>query len=45
MTTLVLPILLFAAVTGLFVRRVTLRVWCVMALWIALVIARYYIKH
>lgn len=42
---IVLPILFAAVVVGLYVPRVTFRVWCALALWIVLVITFYYVKH
>jgi hypothetical protein len=42
---IVLPILFFVLGTGLFVARMTPRVWCAMGLWITLVIAYHYLKQ
>ena len=42
---IVLPILFFVVGVGLFVRRMTPAVWCVIGSWIALVIAYNYFKN
>lgn len=42
--TIVLPILFFAVVLGLFARRVTPRHWAALAGWIVLVVAYNYWK-
>jgi hypothetical protein len=42
---IVLPIFFFAVCVGLFTRRMTPRVWYVMAFWIALVIAYHYLRN
>ena len=42
--TIVLPILFFVVAVGLYAPRMTFRVWCVVALWIAMVIAFNYLK-
>jgi general stress protein CsbA len=41
---IVLPIVFFAVVMGLFVRRMTAGHWVGMAIWIMLVIGRAYLK-
>jgi len=43
--TIILPILFFAAVMGLFSRRITTAHWWVMALWIMGVIAYHFFKR
>ena len=43
--TLILPILFFAAVMGLFSRRITTSHWWAMGIWISLVLAYHYFKH
>ncbi len=43
--TIVLPILFMAVAVGLFVPRVTPRVWFGLVLWICLVIAVNYFKN
>ena len=42
---IVLPIIFFAVCLGLFVRRMTLAHWAILASWIALVIAYNYFKR
>lgn len=42
---IVLPIIFFAVVLGLFVKRMTPRLWALLTLWIVLVIAYNYFKH
>lgn len=42
---IVLPIVFFAVGLGLYVKRMTPRLWALMACWIALVIAYNYFKH
>ncbi len=42
---IILPIIFFAAVMGLFVKRMTSTHWGIMALWICLNIAYFYVKH
>ena len=42
--TLILPILIFALVVGLIVEKMTPRVWCVLVLWISLVLVYSYFK-
>ena len=42
---IVLPIVFFAVVLGLFVKRMTPGVWALLTLWIVLVIAFNYFRH
>ncbi len=42
--TIILPILFFAAVMGLFSRRITKIHWWVMASWIMIVISYHFLK-
>ena len=42
---IVLPIVFFAVLLGLFSRRITPAHWGALLLWISLVTAYYYVKH
>lgn len=42
---IVLPIVFFAVIMGLSVKRMTPRLWLLMIAWIILVVAYRYIKH
>ena len=42
---LLVPIILFAAIMGLFVKRMTPLHWGVLVFWISLNIAYFYVKH
>jgi len=42
---IILPILIASLAVGLLVRRVTVVHWLLLSVWIAVVIAVYYVKH
>lgn len=42
---IVVPIVLFAVALGLFVKRMTPRLWALMICWILFITVHYYLKH
>lgn len=45
MNDIILPILIPAAVVGLFAPRITIGTWCALCAWISLVTSYYFFKH